>query len=102
MLKKRFFKTNDECEVTFEFANATAQEVAVVGEFNDWQPVAMKKLKGNEGLFRTRVRMPKEAEFQFRYLVDGESWLNDEGADGYRPNEYGAENSVVSTHPDQA
>lgn len=94
MLAKKYFKTKDECEVTFEVATE-AREVALVCEANNWEPVAMKRAK--DGAFRTKVRLPKEGQFQFRYLVDNDSWWNDEAADAYWPNEYGSENSVVFT-----
>ena len=95
MIKKKFFKTKDECEVTFELNVETAETVAVVGEFNNWQPVEMKKAK--KGPFKTKIRLPKEGRFQFRYLIDQENWQNDEAADAYLTNEYGGKNSVVST-----
>ena len=98
MLKKKFFKTKDECEVTFELDVETAESVVLVGEFNDWQPVEMKQAK--EGSFKTKVRLPKEGQFQFRYLVNEKNWQNDEAADAYLTNEYGGQNSVVSTFSD--
>lgn len=97
MLKKKFFKSNDECEVTFEFAATEAKEVSIVGDFNNWQPVVMKQARKAGSPFRAKVRMPKDGQFQFRYLVDGEVWQNDEAADAYWPNEHGSENSVVFT-----
>ena len=42
MLSKRFFKTKDETEVTFEFKHPDADDVQLVAEFTDWQPVPMK------------------------------------------------------------
>ena len=95
MLKKKFFKTKDECEVTFELNVETADSVALVGEFNDWQPVEMKQTKA--GPFAAKVRLPKDGQFQFRYLVDTHNWRNDEAADAYWTNEFGGNNSVVST-----
>ncbi len=95
MLKKKFFKTNDDCEVTFEFTPADAAEVALVTEAANWEPIAMKKTK--EGSFRTKVRLAKGGQYQFRYLVDGETWANDEAADAYWANEHGGDNSVVFT-----
>ena len=95
MLKKKFFKTKDECEVTFELNVAEAKGVALVCEHNGWQPIQMKQSK--KGPFRTKIRLPKEGQFQFRYLVDGNTWLNDETADTYWRNEHGSENSVIST-----
>jgi hypothetical protein len=33
--------------------------------------------------------------YGFRYLVDGEQWLNDRHADDYVENAYGSDDSVV-------
>ncbi|MBK8988026.1 MAG: isoamylase early set domain-containing protein [Chloroflexi bacterium] len=95
MLKKKFFKTNDECEVTFEFSAPEATEVALFSDAHNWEPVAMKKTK--EGAFRAKVRLPKDGKYQFRYFVDGTTWANDEAADAYWTNEHGSDNSVVFT-----
>ena len=96
MVKKKFFKTKDEADVTFEYAQDGIESAALVCEFNDWQPITMKANK-KTGVFRTKIRMPKGGEFQFRYLVDGETWVNDGEADAYVPNEFGEQNGVVST-----
>ena len=96
MLKKRFFKTKDECEVTFEYADEQAESVAVVCEANDWQPVEMEQLKS--GPFKARMRLPLDEKFQFLYLVDGENWVYDSEADDFVRNEFGGRNSVVATY----
>ena len=95
MLKKRFFKTKDECEVTFELDADAAERAELVCEINGWQPVVMKKAR--KGPFRTKMRFPKEGSFEFRYLVDERSWINDAEADAFRPNGMGDENGVLST-----
>jgi 1,4-alpha-glucan branching enzyme len=95
MLKKRFFKTKDECEITFEFVDDQAESVAVVCEANGWQPVEMDQIKS--GPFKTRLRLPLDARYQFLYLVDGNRWVADHEADGLVGNEYGGQNSVVNT-----
>ena len=95
MLKKKFFKTKDECEVTFEINVENADQVELVSEHNGWEPIEMKQVKN--GPFRTKVRMPIEGQFQFRYLVDGAEWRNDEAADAYWANEHGTDNSVIFT-----
>ena len=95
MIKKRFFKTKDEVEVTFEFDANGADKVQLVCEAQNWEPVTMEQAKS--GAFRTKVRLPKVGQFQFRYLIDEETWVNDDAADAYWPNEYGEQNSVVFT-----
>lgn len=96
MLEKKFLKTKDVCDVTFTL-NADAEEVLLVGDFNQWQPIEMKKAKRADAPFRAKVRMPQDGQFQFRYLVDQQEWRNDEAADAYWPNEHGTDNSVVFT-----
>lgn len=96
MLKKRFFKTKDEVEVTFVFAREDVESAAVVLETEDWEPVPMKQRKSDEA-FVAKVRLPKDGAYQFRYLLNESEWENDYAADAYWPNEFGADNSVVFT-----
>lgn len=97
MFTKRFFKTKDEVEVTFQVDRSDVGSVDWCCEATDWQPVAMERAKG-KGPFKLKVRLPKDRAVQFRYLLDGSEWENDEAADDYWPNEYGTDNSVVLTH----
>jgi len=96
MLKKKFFKTKDDAEITFELTGDDVKTVALVCEFNNWEPVPMKFSK-KARVFRSKVRLPKGSEFQFRYLVNESEWANDDEADAFIPNEFGGKNSVVST-----
>jgi 1,4-alpha-glucan branching enzyme len=98
MLTKRFFKTKDEVEVTFQVDRADVDSVAWVAEATNWEPVPMKRAERGKGPHRLRVRLPKETSVQFRYLFGDGRWENDEAADAYWPNEYGSDNSVVLTH----
>ena len=100
MVKKRFFKTKADCEVSFELAAAEANQVDLVCESNGWRPIEMKKTrKGKKSTFRAKVRLPQEQQFEFRYLVDRSSWVNDDAADAYARNIFGTENCVLSTTP---
>ncbi|TYK66117.1 isoamylase early set domain-containing protein [Colwellia echini] len=98
MLTKKFFKTKDEAEVTFEFNRGDVTNAALVADFNDWQAVEMKYNKKTQ-TFKTKVRLPKGEAFHFRYLLNNSEWENDDKADQYLPNEFGSENSVVQTTP---
>lgn len=96
MLTKKFFKTNDEAEVTFDFSREDVNSVVLVADFNNWQPIEMKFNKKDK-IFRTKVRLPKNGLFHFRYLINESEWENDYQADQYLPNVYGTENSIVVT-----
>lgn len=97
MLKKNYTKTKKSCRVTFKYTNEEQAESAVLaGEFNDWSLTAtpMKRLKN--GSFSVTVSLKSGYSYRFRYVLDGNVWVNDPEADSYAPNEYGEENSVVS------
>ncbi|MDV7102934.1 isoamylase early set domain-containing protein [Vibrio sp. TH_r3] len=96
MLKKRFFKTKDEVEVTFEWPQGDVTTVGIAGDFNDWQATPLKLNKKNK-VYSLKLRLPKGQTFQFRYLIDGETWENDHAADDYVSNEFGSDNSLIST-----
>ena len=97
MLKKKFFKSKPTCQVTFELPEGIqAQKVSVVGDFNNWDENTdrMKKVKQ---VWKATVELDKDQEYQFRYLVNGTDWHNDDGADKYVPNNISGDNSVVVT-----
>jgi hypothetical protein len=48
-----------------------------------------------DGRFSTTISLEAGQTYRFRYLVDGERWENDWGADGYVPNTFGSEDSIV-------
>ena len=99
-LKKQFLKSKPVCKVTFtldaEVING-GKEVAVLGEFNDWNPSesTMRKLK--DGSFTKTIELEVGHEYQVRYLVDGKRWVNDTEADKYIYSGVAAEeNSVIA------
>lgn len=95
MIKKKAYKTT--VRVTFELpAEVADDEVAVVGDFNDWNPEEgkMDYVKTRD-VWKKGVSLEPGETHEFRYLVDGHEWRNDEAADEYVPNSYFSENSVV-------
>lgn len=101
MLSKRYLKTKSEVEVTFEFENAAADSVALVCDAQNWDPISMSRRR-KDGMFYAKVRFPSNGAVQFRYLVDGMRWENDAAADAYWRNEFGGDNSVAFTQPEDA
>ncbi|PSU33404.1 isoamylase early set domain-containing protein [Photobacterium lutimaris] len=98
MIKKRFFKTKDEVEVTFEWpkGESTIETVAVSGDFTHWQATPLKLNK--KKIFSLKLRLPKDSQYQFRYLINGSEWENDPSADDYVQNSFGSDNGLLSTH----
>jgi 1,4-alpha-glucan branching enzyme len=96
-ISKTYSKSKPVCKVTFEVSGGAvngAKSVSLLGDFNEWNPTALKKQK--DGAFKASVELEKGKEFAFRYLVDNDVWINDEAADKYVANGVSYdENSVV-------
>ena len=95
MLQKSFTLKRTVCKVTFTIPKEWAdKKVQLVGDFNDWD-LNSDKLEKKKDKWELTMRLKPESKYRFRYLIDGEKWVNDDAADAYIPNEFGTEDSVV-------
>jgi 1,4-alpha-glucan branching enzyme len=99
-LKKRYLKTKPVGKVTFRLPAGTAPDgegVALVGDFNDWNPSATPMKRLRSGDFTVTLDLETGRDYAFRYLIGEASWTNDGDADRYEPSGFpDAENSVVT------
>lgn len=99
MLKKQYLKNKPTCKVTFSLPKEAVNEgseVRVLGDFNNWdweQGIPMKASKAN---YQAVVELSAGRQYEFRYLIDGATWLNDGQADAYLSTPFGVENSVIA------
>lgn len=100
-LKKTFSSDGKKCTVVFTVnpqAAAGAEKVYLVGEFNSWDETSIPMKKGPDGSFSVKKQLETNKEFQFRYCLDGKTWINDWKADKYVRSELANDdNSVVDT-----
>ncbi len=95
-IKKQYLKSKPVCKVTFALEAKEAQNVAVVGSFNDWNAEVTQLAKQKNGTFKGTVDLEKDNSYEFRYVVDG-NYVNDDQADSYQWNEFAsAENGVLN------
>ena len=96
---KQFLKSKPVAKVTFELpADAVngAKTVSLAGEFNGWDVNASPLKKQKDGSYKTTLELPVGAEYQYRFVLDGEKWTNDQDADKYVASGVSnEENSVV-------
>lgn len=71
--------------------------VSVVGDFNDWDPLATPMRRRSNHTRSVAVEVPAGRRIEFRYLADGGEWLTDEDADGVVRTPIGARNAVLTT-----
>ncbi|GAA0837133.1 MULTISPECIES: isoamylase early set domain-containing protein [Marinomonas] len=98
MIEKKYLKTKPECKVKFALPAdkvGTAKSVAVVGDFNNWDCTANPMKKQKSGVFASTLSLEVNAAYQFRYVLDGTQWLNDDMADDYVPSPISYDNNGV-------
>jgi 1,4-alpha-glucan branching enzyme len=94
-IKKQFIKTKPVCKVTFSVEAKEANTASVVGDFNNWNPAEGELSKLKNGTFKGIFELPKDASYEFKYVVDGD-FINEPEADAFKWNDFaGAENGVL-------
>ncbi len=76
MIKTTSVKDADTVKVTFVLP-ADTPPASVVGEFNDWDPLATPLKKRSNGTRSAAVELPTGTSYRFRYLLDGGDWLDE-------------------------
>jgi hypothetical protein len=96
MVKKEKGKNSNKVKLTFVLPYEQGQpRIAVLGDFNQWDPKATPLVKRSNGTASASVMLDTGQRVRFRYFTAAGDWFNDEAADAYEPSEYGAENGIV-------
>lgn len=74
-----------------------ADRICLVGDFNGWDTTAHPMRRNSNGEWYIELDLEPHRRYEFRYLCDGERWINDPEADAYESNPYGGKNSVIFT-----
>jgi 1,4-alpha-glucan branching enzyme len=97
-IKKQFLKSKPVCKVSFkvskELANG-ASKVNIAGDFNNWNETSDEMNSLKDGSFSLSLDFETGRDYQFRYLLDGNVWINDESADRYQDSGFNSQNSVI-------
>ena len=97
-IKKQFLKSKPICKVSFkvskELANG-ASKVNIAGDFNNWNETSDEMNALKDGSFSLSLDFETGRDYQFRYLLDGNVWVNDESADRYQDSGFNSQNSVI-------
>ncbi len=99
-INKKYSQNKKVCRVTFMLPKEICdnfEEVSVVGDFNNWDPHQHKfSQKNSDGSSNIELVLEAGKEYQFRYLCNGQTWLNEPEADKQNPTHYGdSKNSLI-------
>ena len=94
MSKIKSKQNNRKQKVTFSIYSPDAEEVTLIGDFNNWNPKKHPMKKDGNGLWAKSVIIPP-GQYEYKYLIDGE-WKEDPQNILTVPNSYGTRNSVLN------
>jgi 1,4-alpha-glucan branching enzyme len=79
--------------IQFSLETVEAEKVSLVGEFNNWNPVADPMQIDENGKW-TKAKMLSPGNIEYKFWVDGK-WMIDPENLRACPNCFGSQNSVV-------
>jgi serine protease AprX len=79
----------------FVFHDDEAASVSVAGDFNEWDQLATPLKRNNEGLWSTNIIVPRLGRFEYKFIVNGQRWIEDPNNGMKAPDNFGGLNSVI-------
>ncbi|HJT70838.1 MAG TPA: glycogen-binding domain-containing protein [Terriglobales bacterium] len=106
---KRQEPEDQETQTSFNCHAPEANEVFLVGTFNNWDPLATRMERGTDGNWRTTVHLPP-GRYEYKFVVDGR-WYCESDQESDRkselrqdsvPNPFGTSNYIIEvTAPEE-
>ena len=87
-------------EIQFVFVEPGAAAVAVVGDFNDWDPSAHPLERARAGGLWTATIPLTPGRHRYAFIVDGRRWVPDPGAPRAAGDDFDTPSSVVTVGGD--
>jgi len=98
-LNKSYIKSKSAFKVKFSVASAhnpKSKEIRVLGDFNQWNFDQAPVLSKTKGIYQTSIEIPAGQKYEFRYVLNGTDWINDDQPDAYTPSPFAhSDNSVL-------
>lgn len=82
-------------KIIFFYHNDEAERVMLAGDFNNWNAAQIRFNKPN-GIWRAEIAAPPPGRYHYKFVVDGERWIDDPSNGLKTPDHYGGFNSVLN------
>jgi hypothetical protein len=96
MLQKKLLAGGRKVEVTFRMPPLDdVVELYLCGDFSGWQVKGIPFVLEPDNTWVARLELDGGKKYRFRYHDNQGRWMNDREADGYVPNDFGSEDSIL-------
>ncbi|MCG3121218.1 MAG: hypothetical protein ALAOOOJD_04218 [bacterium] len=82
-------------KIIFFYHNDEAERVMLAGDFNNWHAAQIRFHKPH-GIWRAEIEAPPPGRYHYKFIVDGERWIDDPSNGLKTPDHYGGFNSVLN------
>jgi hypothetical protein len=83
-----------EASITFQLSYPGASEVALISDFNNWDPDATPMRLEKDGKWRVTVRL-RRGVYQYKFLIDRKIKITDPAGASVEPDGFGGLNSTI-------
>ena len=80
--------------IVFSYHNDFATSVTLAGNFNDWNTVSTPFMKEDSGIWITSIASPGAGRYEYKFLVNGQQWVEDPNNGLKVPDNFGGLNSL--------
>src|SRR5262245_30539196 len=81
--------------VRFTAKSPGAKTVSVAGDFNQWNPLPLRTVNSQEGLFSAELPL-RPGTYGYSFLIDDKTWIVDPAAGRFVDDGFGNKNSVIN------
>jgi serine protease AprX len=85
----------DSGRLMFVFHDDSAHSVSVAGDFNGWSQIATPLQRNGSGLWTTDIVVPRTGHFEYKFIINGQRWIEDPSNGMKAPDNHGGLNSVL-------
>ena len=85
----------EDGRLVFVFHDDHADSVAVAGDFNGWSQRAAPLRRNGSGLWSIEIMVPRAGRFEYKFIINGQRWIDDPSNGLKAPDNYGGLNSVL-------
>ena len=79
----------------FIYHDDQAVNVALAGDFNNWDPTSTPLARNGSGLWLTEIHPPHPGRYRYKFIVDRQKWIEDPNNGMKEPDHYGGLNSIL-------
>jgi len=90
--EEEFFWENKN--VTLTYKDEKAKQVAVAGDFNNWDTTSDKMVNLGDGNWSITLNL-KPGRYEYKFIIDDTTWIADPNAKEFVDDGYGGQRSVL-------